>query len=360
MTLPNPSTGDTIQATDITDIKNHLEGASTYTAPYHLRQSTGSFTITLPDAAGATKLRLNDSAGSEVFSVDSDGTITNSGTYAPAAITLPGSASPSPTTDGSIVWDTDDNNIAIGDGSSTQLFFPDNKGADLASATTLTTTGHFHHVTGTTTVTGIASRPSGVEVILYFVSGVPLTHNATSFILSQSASRTTVPGEIARFISEGSGNWREVTTGRTGRYALAANQSVTSSTTLVTCTGMTHAVVSGGVYYCKFIGAYEAGTTGDFKAGLLAPANSIGRIFNVYRVSGGVPTLSYTNDTDMSSVAEFSADGQGAATATMFILEALVTAGADGSLSFQFAQNTSNGTATIMYAGALFTVERTA
>lgn len=122
MALPNPADGDTIQATDVSDIKNHLEGGSGKTAPYHLKMSSGSFQITLADNAGATKFRLNDSDGIEVFSVNSDGGVTFSASPTFATLVLPQSAAPTPTVEGQIYWDTDDNTIKIGDSAATKEF----------------------------------------------------------------------------------------------------------------------------------------------------------------------------------------------------------------------------------------------
>lgn len=82
------------------------------------------------------------------------------------------------------------------------------KGANIASAATLTlgTDGNLFHVTGTTTITAISGAAS--PVYLVFDGALTLTHNATSLILQGGANITTVAGDRAIFISEGSGNWR--------------------------------------------------------------------------------------------------------------------------------------------------------
>lgn len=85
-------------------------------------------------------------------------------------------------------------------------------GADIASAGTLTlgADGNYFHVTGTTGITAISTRIDGTLVILEFDGALTLTHNATSLILLGGVNVTTVAGDVFAFISEGSGNWREV------------------------------------------------------------------------------------------------------------------------------------------------------
>ena len=122
MALPNPADGDTIQATDVSDIKNHLEGGSAKTAPYHLKQSTGNFQITLSTNDGSTKFRLNDSDAAEIFSVDSNGVVAFATSPTFSTLVLPQAASPTPTVEGQIYWDTDDNTIKVGDSAATKEF----------------------------------------------------------------------------------------------------------------------------------------------------------------------------------------------------------------------------------------------
>ena len=125
MSLPNPATGDTIQATDVSDIKNHLEGGSGKTAPYNLRQSTGNMLLTAATNDGSNGIRFNDSDNSQIFYVDSDGNITVVGTITNSgALVLPVSASPSQTADGSVVWDSDDDVLTVGDGAARKTFYP--------------------------------------------------------------------------------------------------------------------------------------------------------------------------------------------------------------------------------------------
>ncbi len=84
------------------------------------------------------------------------------------------------------------------------------KGADIASDTTTDiggASGNVVDVTGTTTITGLGTVQAGATRIVRFTGALTLTHNATSLILPGAANITTANGDIATFVSLGSGNW---------------------------------------------------------------------------------------------------------------------------------------------------------
>jgi len=86
------------------------------------------------------------------------------------------------------------------------------KGSDIASGATLTipSDGNYFDVTGTSgPVTALSSLQAGAIIRLQFDASVTLTHNATSLILG-GVNITTAAGDVAEFVSEGSGNWRLV------------------------------------------------------------------------------------------------------------------------------------------------------
>ena len=85
------------------------------------------------------------------------------------------------------------------------------KGSDIASSTTPAlgaTEGLMHDITGTATITGFDTVRAGIWKVLKFEGAATLTHNATNLILPSAANITTADGDVALFISEGSGNWR--------------------------------------------------------------------------------------------------------------------------------------------------------
>jgi hypothetical protein len=86
-----------------------------------------------------------------------------------------------------------------------------NKGSDILSATTTdigAVSGSFNDVTGTTPITGLGTVSAGIHKWIKFEGALTLTHNATSLILPGGANITTADGDVAHFVSEGSGNWR--------------------------------------------------------------------------------------------------------------------------------------------------------
>jgi hypothetical protein len=69
-------------------------------------------------------------------------------------------------------------------------------------------TGNFLIVSGTTTITAFGTVSAGIWKVVRFSGALTLTHNGTSLILPGAANITTVAGDVACFLSEGSGNWR--------------------------------------------------------------------------------------------------------------------------------------------------------
>lgn len=84
------------------------------------------------------------------------------------------------------------------------------KGADIASAGTTdigAATGNMVDITGTTTITALGTIQAGTRRKVRFTGILILTHNATSLILPTGTNIITAAGDIAEFISLGSGNW---------------------------------------------------------------------------------------------------------------------------------------------------------
>lgn len=112
------------------------------------------------------------------------------------------------------------------------------KGADIASATTTdigAATGNYVDVTGTTTITGLGTVQAGTRRIVQFDGALTLTHNGTSLILPTSANITTAAGDVATFVSLGSGNW--VCTGYLRASGVALVGGITRETAQSTSSG---------------------------------------------------------------------------------------------------------------------------
>lgn len=123
MALPTFTTRQVALSDDLTSIISHLTGGVGKTEAWSFRVSTSNnFLITLADAAGASKFSIRDSSGTELFSVNSLGAMSLTGSLVLTSFTFPTSASPSQTTDGQAVWDSDDNVLTVGDGASRKTF----------------------------------------------------------------------------------------------------------------------------------------------------------------------------------------------------------------------------------------------
>lgn len=113
------------------------------------------------------------------------------------------------------------------------------KGNDIASAASLSVNiaGNIFDVTGTTTITSLASKGVGSFVILQFDGSLTLTHHATDLILPGSANITTAAGDSGVFYEYASGDWRCVSYFRAntkpveGNLTLSSEQATTSGRT---------------------------------------------------------------------------------------------------------------------------------
>lgn len=83
--------------------------------------------------------------------------------------------------------------------------------------------GNSISITGTTTITGFDTIAAGTFRRTVFTGILQLTHNASSFILLTGANITTAAGDIAEWISLGSGNWRMTGYERATGYALVSS-----------------------------------------------------------------------------------------------------------------------------------------
>ena len=118
MALSSVTAGNEVQAANINQFKEHLEGGSCKTVTYLLRTTSGAdFTVVLGGNGTSRKLTVKDSDNSEVFKIDADGNVTVGGSLTVAVLTAPGASSPSQTAAGSMVYNTSSNKLTVGNGS---------------------------------------------------------------------------------------------------------------------------------------------------------------------------------------------------------------------------------------------------
>lgn len=83
------------------------------------------------------------------------------------------------------------------------------------------------NISGTTTITAFDTIADGAERWCIFAGVLTLTHNGTSLILPTAANIVTAAGDVAVFVSKGSGNWKCTHYLRASGVALAAGGSTT-------------------------------------------------------------------------------------------------------------------------------------
>jgi hypothetical protein len=133
-------------------------------------------------------------------------------------------------------------------------YFVQTKGSDIASATSLTLgkDGNQFDVTGTTTITSIATQGIGSYVTLHFDGALTFTHHSTDLVLPGAANITTAAGDIAVMYEYASGDWRCVSYTKASGAAVVAGggfefiELVTASTDEKLT--FTHTVVAGYDY----------------------------------------------------------------------------------------------------------------
>lgn len=137
--------------------------------------------------------------------------------------------------------------------------FVTSKGADIASATALTlgTDGNSFDVTGTTTITSIATVGVGTHVTLQFDGILTLTHHATDLILPSGANITTAAGDIAVFYEYATGDWRCVS------YSKASGQAISVGQQVVQVVNVTDGAVATGATLIPYDDTIPQNTEGD-------------------------------------------------------------------------------------------------
>lgn len=132
----------------------------------------------------------------------------------------------------------------------------------------------------------------------------------------------------------------------------AANQAVTSSTTLVNDNELFLSVAASAVYqldgWIPYDGAFSAG---DFKTDWSVPTGAT-MLWSPNGPSTGGSALYTSNTVAAGTTVSIGTYGTGGAYTSASVRGRLVTSTTAGTLQFKWAQNSSNATATTVYAGA--------
>jgi hypothetical protein len=141
-----------------------------------------------------------------------------------------------------------------------------NQGADVAAAatTTLGTDGNYFKITGNTTITALAGGAKGTRLLLTFTGTPQLTHNGTNLILQNAQNFVAAIGDSLEFVSEGSGNFREV-----GRHLATITGGGPSVLDTVTAPVTISNSVAETTVYTKSIPGNTIGASGALRLLLL-------------------------------------------------------------------------------------------
>lgn len=117
LSLGRATASTTARAAQLNQIIDFLEGAAGENLAIFLRSAAGADAkILLSDNAGVRSFQIVDSDAVAVFTVNSNGDVTPAGSFNPGTFVVPGEASPSTTTAGSLRRDTDDHFLVMGTG----------------------------------------------------------------------------------------------------------------------------------------------------------------------------------------------------------------------------------------------------
>jgi hypothetical protein len=187
------------------------------------------------------------------------------------------------------------------------------------------------------------------------VGGTASYTNAPSFLGGIAA------GSSSQLLVDASGNFS--TTGIGGRLAKfkAASQSVTSSTTLVNDSDLFFTPPINSTYLVHGLLGFLGSTAGDAKIGWTGPAGAqfrwtgTAQDASISAGSGSVETIRHViTDTEVIGTVT------GAIELSCVVNGILTMAGTAGNFQLQFAQNTSDATATQMRLGSYLILDRIA
>ena len=170
--------------------------------------------------------------------------------------------------------------------------------ASLASAATVNigaATANDISITGNTTITAFDTIASGAHRNLIFVGALTLTHNGTSLILPGAANITTVAGDVAQFVSLGSGNWRCVGYMRANGQPVAASLSGLTlvNPTITNFTESGSAPAAGASFTVDLTQGTDFEYTTNANTTITLPTPVAGKSYTVTVIYGGAHTVTF-------------------------------------------------------------------
>jgi hypothetical protein len=170
--------------------------------------------------------------------------------------------------------------------------------ASLASASTVNigaAAANDITITGTTTITAFDTIASGAHRSLIFAGALTLTHNGTSLILPSAANITTAAGDVAHFVSLGSGNWR--CTGYMKADGTSIANSLTNATlvnpTITNFTESGQNPAAGSSFTVNLANGTDFEFTTNANTTITLPTPVAGKSYTICVIYGGAHTVSF-------------------------------------------------------------------
>lgn len=139
-----------------------------------------------------------------------------------------------------------------------------------------------------------------------------------------------------------------------GQARVASDFSVTSSTTLVNVTGLTVNLQAGRTYTFDAELSYTCAAAGGVKAAILGTATATSIAYDGFAIDSGANGV--VGNAQSTSLGGVVASSVTTGTAGHITIKGSITVNVAGTLAVQFAQNTSNGTASVVKRGSCLIV----
>lgn len=141
-----------------------------------------------------------------------------------------------------------------------------------------------------------------------------------------------------------------------GESRVSSNFPATSNTTLANITGLTATVTAGNTYYFESDLYTTSNVGGGDKVAIAGTATATAITYDCTFIDGGAIVVPTTGAQRSAALA--TAVGATSLTNAWVKCKGTITVNAGGTLTVQFAQNASNGSASTVLAGSTFIVER--